>query len=305
MRIVVRQMSGLGNQMFQYAAGLYYAQKYGADLEIAIDPAGRASSQGSPRPYQLSEFGITVSARETGPLERLMQTWNPRLRSTGAVLRKLFSTALIEESAQYRFHPDFPGKITTDNVYIRGYWQAAQYAERVRNRLRSDLVLRKPASGKDAEVLKEIRNSSNSVSLHLRRGDYLVRKEGSYALSLAYYHAAIQKVQEGGSNFSFFIFSDDIDFARKNLPHNIRAIFVDHNNAWTGYEDLRLMSACMHNIIANSSFSWWAAWLNPNREKTVIAPRYWLCKSNSYFPDLFPPSWTLIDNLQSPAYAGL
>ena len=297
MRIVVRQMSGLGNQMFQYAAGLYYARKYGADLEIAIDSASQASSQGFPRPYQLSQFGIPISARETGPLERLMQTWNPRLRSTGAVLRKLFGTALIEEPGQYCFHPDLPGKITGDNIYIRGYWQAAQYAESVGNRLRSDLVLRKPASGKDAEVLRAIKNSATSVSLHLRRGDYLLRKEGSYALSLAYYHDAIRTVQESGAKPSFFIFSDDIAFARKNLPRDIHAIFVDHNDAWTGYEDLRLMSACTHNIIANSSFSWWAAWLNPNREKIVIAPKYWLCKIDSYFPDLFPPNWTLIDNL--------
>jgi hypothetical protein len=135
------------------------------------------------------------------------------------------------------------------------------------------------------------------VSLHVRRGDYLLATEGSLALTLAYYQAAIGIVQASRTDTSLFVFSDDIKFARENLPRDIHTTFVDHNDAWTGYEDLRLMSACKHNIIANSSFSWWAAWLNPHREKIVIAPKYWLCTRDSHYPDLYPVNWMLIDNV--------
>jgi len=297
MRIVVRQMSGLGNQLFQYAAGLYFAEKYHADLQIAIDPPLQAFSHGLPRPFQLSLFAITVPARPVRPLEKLMQSWNPKLKPAAYLLRTLLNVDFIEEPQPYRFCPDLPFRNTADKSYIRGYWQAAQYAEAVATRLRSDLVLRNAPSGRNQEVLQEIQNNSDAVSIHVRRGDYLLAKQGSLALPLSYYHAAVRTIRQKTSSPCFFVFSDDVEFARNNLPDDIRGVFVDHNSALTAYEDLRLMSACSHNIIANSSFSWWAAWLNRNPEKIVISPKFWFRKSESYYPDLFPHDWTLIDNL--------
>jgi hypothetical protein len=296
-KIVVRQMSGLGNQMFQYAAGLYYAQKYHAELEIAINPIGQTEADGFPRPYQLSQFRITIPARKLGPLDRLMQTRDPRMKPVAAVLCKLLQADLVEEPVPYRFHSELPRRTRANRVHLRGYWQASRYAETLAARLRSELVLRNPASGRNADVLRMIKNSRNPVSLHVRRGDYLLAKGGNLALSRDYYHAAVRSIQNHMAAPSFFVFSDDIIFAREYLPSGVHAIFVDHNDAWTGYEDLRLMSACAHNIIANSSFSWWGAWLNLNREKIVVAPKYWLCNSQSYYPDLFPRDWTLLNNL--------
>lgn len=282
--------------MFQYAAGLYYAEKYQAELQIAIDPPHQAFSHGLPRPFQLLRFAITVPARPVGPLERLMQSWNPKLKPVASLLQKLLNTDLIEEPEPYRFCPDLPVRVTANKTYIRGYWQAARYAETVATRLRSDLVLRDAPSGRNQEVLQEIKNSANPVSIHVRRGDYLLAEQGSLALPLSYYHAAVRELLERTTEPSFFVFSDDIEFARQNLPGNIRRVFIDHNSSLTAYEDLRLMSACSHNIIANSSFSWWAAWLNQSPGKTVIAPKYWSSRPDSYHPDLFPVNWVLINN---------
>jgi hypothetical protein len=297
MQICVRQAGGLGNQMFQYAAGLFYAQKYHAEMVIAIDPPRRAHSFGSPRPFQLSQFCITVPTRPAGWLEMAMQLRHPRLRQATAGLRRLLNADLIAEPKWFCFFPDLPVRANANKVYMRGWWQAAAYAEGVATRLRSDLVLRQAATGKNYEVLQAIQNCPNAVSIHLRRGDYLQWEQGSYVLSLSYYQAAVRKLLEATANPTFYIFSDDIEFAGKNLPDHIQRVFVEHNGVPTAYEDLRLMSACRHNIIANSSFSWWAAWLNQHSEKIVIAPKFWSCRPGAYFPDLFPPDWTLLENL--------
>ena len=227
----------------------------------------------------------------------LMQAWSPRLRPAARALRKLLNADLIAEPRRYCFLPDLPVKPKARNVYMRGWWQAAGYAQAVAARLHSELALRQVALGSNAEVLGEIFSCENAVSIHLRRGDYAQWENGSFLLPLAYYHAAIRRLVETTTKPRFFIFSDDMQFARENLPDNVDRVFVGHNTAQTGYEDLRLMSACRHNIIANSSFSWWAAWLNRNPQKIVIAPKFWLCRPDSYYPDLFPADWTLLDNL--------
>jgi hypothetical protein len=156
-----------------------------------------------------------------------------------------------------------------------------------------ELSFKEPAQGKNLEVLKQIKQCKNPVSLHVRRGDYTLAAEGNIALSIDYYTSAISTFKERLVDPTFFVFSDDMAFVRQNLPHHVKAIFVDNNDATASHEDLRLMSACHHHIIANSSFSWWGAWLNPRPDKMVIAPKHWLLKADSYYPDLLPPSWTL------------
>lgn len=94
---------------------------------------------------------------------------------------------------------------------------------------------------------------------------------------------------------TFFVFSDDIQFVKEYLPRNVPMVFVDHNDDYSAHEDLRLMSSCHHQIIANSTFSWWGAWLNPRTDKMVIAPKQWYNTEDSYFPDLLPKTWELVD----------
>jgi hypothetical protein len=116
-------------------------------------------------------------------------------------------------------------------------------------------------------------------------------------LPYSYYQQAWNAMLEQFKDADFFIFCDDIEFARANLPQTGKRTFVSHNNELTAYQDLRIMASCQHHIIANSSFSWWGAWLNPNASKVVIAPKYWRGTPDSYFPDLFPPRWRPLDNL--------
>ena len=120
---------------------------------------------------------------------------------------------------------------------------------------------------------------------------------GSPVLSYEYYKKAIAFVAQKINNPTFFIFSDDMQWAVKHLRFGFPVVCVDINNEASASEDLRLMSTCDHHVIANSSFSWWGAWLNPSPEKIVIAPKYWMMKESSYYPDLYPPEWVLIDNL--------
>jgi len=148
-------------------------------------------------------------------------------------------------------------------------------------------------------LLEQIHAASLPVSLHVRRGDYTLAAEGNIALPLDYYRRAIEFIRERFEDTTFFIFSDDIEFARRNLPAGMRQIFVEGNDDLSSHEDLRLMAACQHHVIANSSFSWWGAWLNPSPEKVVVAPRHWHLSPDSDYPDLLPPTWHALDSLRT------
>ena len=297
MRIVVRQMSGLGNQLFQYAAGVYFALRYGATLTIAADPDPTAASLGSPRPFQLSTYQLTSAShvRPANKLEQVLLTFRPCAQGAAEILRTILGTPLFVEPEPFHFYPDLPFRGRPRVFYLRAYWQAAGYAAGVEAQLRREFTLKDPPTGRNLEVLNQIAASACPVSLHIRRGDYLLGKD-DLSLSLRYYHQALEIVRGLHATPELFVFSDDMEYARQNLPRDLPLHFVDHNDNFTAYEDLRLMSACRHHIIANSSFSWWGAWLNPRPEKLVIAPRNWAGNKPSFHPDLYPGGWKIIDN---------
>lgn len=297
MEIVVRQISGLGNQLFQYAAGKYYARRYGASMRMMLDLPRRWHSYGSPRPFLLSHFSISEPFEVIRSYERLLISERPQLKAAlGLAGRPLGIQVVAEEPSQrYRFLEDLPLEKSTRTLYIKGYWQAHRIADDNEQDLRSSLRFREPASGKNLAVQETIAAARTSISLHVRRGDYTLASEGNIALPIEYYRQAIASFQERFNQPSFFVFSDDIPYTRANLPSNLNIVFVDHNDDFSSYEDLRLMSSCQHHIIANSTFSWWGAWLNPRKEKIVYAPKQWLLKSDSVFPDLMPPGWILAD----------
>ena len=167
--------------------------------------------------------------------------------------------------------------------------------EEVADELRSELAFKEPAQGKNLEVLKQIKQSRNPVALHVRRGDCTVSATNRVDLPLEYYLNAVSTFKQRLGDPTFFVFSDDIAFVKEYLPRNVPMVFVDHNDDFSAHEDLRLMSSCHHQIIANSTFSWWGAWLNPRTDKMVIAPKQWYNTEDSYYPDLFPQTWELAD----------
>lgn len=304
MKIIVRQLSGLGNQMFQYAAGLYYAKQLNAEMRMAVDPPQKAHSYGHPRPFLLSHFCLSAPHRELGRLEQLLLLTNHRRLSPvagpllhGGVYRHVLGLQIISESVAQRFHfqPTLSVHAEVRTAYLLGYWQVHNIADRMAPELRSEFAFMEAPAGKNLEALRLIGNTENSVSLHIRRGDYTLEAEGNIALPMGYYNQAINILNSTLNKPTFFVFSDDIGFARRNLQKGLSVVYMDHNDSFSAHEDLRLMSACRHHIIANSTFSWWGAWLNQCTDKIVLAPRQWRVGGCPDVSDLLPPGWRLLD----------
>lgn len=295
MKIFVYAMSGLGNQMFQYAAGLYFSSQYNTSLTIVKSPIEEVS-HGSPRPFLLDQFALSAPIQTASPLERLLCSRNSRYAPVSRMAGRLLGARRFSEPTQHHFTSELSFPHHPSNIYLRDYWQAAAYATAVAPALRKDLRFRHPPNSSDNSVLEKISAAPISISVHVRRGDY-VTGNSSLALPLSYYQKAWHAVAEGYPNAEFFIFSDDIEFARENLPKIGKRHFVSHNDERTAFNDLRMMSSCDHHIIANSSFSWWGAWLNPNPTKLVVAPLYWRNTVSSQCDELFPPGWLTINNL--------
>ena len=292
MQVVIRQNSGLGNQLFQYAAGLYYSKRYQARMEMARDVPKHRQSHGYPRPFLLSHFSISSPVRALTLFERLL--FSPRWDAS-AVRRALGIQGFAEPfERRFTFLKDVPLERGTGVLYLWGFWQTYRIVEEVADQARREFSFREPPRGKNLEVLERIRQCRCPISLHVRRGDYTLAAEGQIALPMDYYSRAISICRERFGNPTFFVFSDDMPFARDNLPL-ADAVFVDHNDSFSSHEDLRLMSSCHHHIIANSSFSWWGAWMNARRDKTVLAPKHWYLRADSYYPELLPPTWILLD----------
>jgi Glycosyl transferase family 11 len=304
MKLVVRQQSGLGNQMFQYAAGLYYAATYNAALRMAIDLPKNAISHGSPRPFLLSHFAISAPYRELTKIEELLLlTEHRRLKPVGGamlqrtILENGLRLQIIPEGIEhrFRFRAALPIKARTQTIFLVGYWQVHNIADAIASDVRREFAFREAPNGKNLEVLRRIKDARNSVSLHIRRGDYTLDAEGNVALPIDYYSRAIADLKSSLRDPTFFVFSDDIEFARRSLRAELSSVFVDHNDSFSAHEDLRLMSSCRHHIIANSTFSWWAAWLGTDATKIVIAPRRWMVGNCPPINDLFPSAWRLLE----------
>jgi hypothetical protein len=271
-------------------------------MSVATDPPAKAMSHGHARPFLLANFNIKAECRELSRTENLMLlSIHPRLRtmhSLGAgLLEKVASVQIVNEgiAQRFRFQPNISVKHRTRVVYLVGYWQVYNIAEAISEELRQEFSLRTPPTGKNLEAIAHIQDSEQPVSVHLRRGDYTMQAEGNVALTPDYYLRAMTYMREHLARPRFYVFSDDIKFAREHFGQRVDTNYLDHNDAHTAHEDLRLMSTCRHHIIANSTFSWWAAWLNQNREKIVIAPRRWMVGNHSRYDDLLPPGWLKID----------
>jgi hypothetical protein len=275
-------MGGLGNQMFQYAAGKSLALRQKVPLMIDTsfltrDPKGQYVR----RPYELSafvclprvaNFGYQFLLRASRYVKKVMPFAAPEI--------------LIEKSFAYDPAFERAGK----SVILIGYWQSERYFKNIRSQLLDDFKLRAVLSEKAQSVKDLIVRSQNAVSIHFRRGDYVTLPSASAVhgtTSMQYYENAVADITSRTGQPNFFVFSDDIDWVKKNFPLK-QAHYV---SGLSGAEDLHLMGTCRHNIIANSSFSWWAAWLNNNPEKIVIAPAQWFRDDSVDTRDLVPAEW--------------
>jgi len=176
--------------------------------------------------------------------------------------------------------------------YLSGYWQSERYFLHVQERIRTEFTFKKPLEGANAQMARAI-SDTTSISVHVRRGDYLTNPKNHGLMDVAqpaYYRSAIAHIGGIVTNPEFFVFSDDIVWAKENITSGYPCTFINHNSQADSYFDMYLMSRCQHHIIANSTFSWWAAWLNPSDRKIVIAPKKWFARSMP-IQDLLPPDW--------------
>lgn len=250
--ITVRIVGGLGNQMFLYAYAKAIEQM-GHTVKLDISKFERYKLHGG---YQLNKFNIDL--KSASKVSLLLSKLN------------IFKT---HKEKSLLFDPSL--KSLKGNEYIKGYFQTEKYFSEIKSILLQQFTIKRELSDSTKNYATEIASFATSCSLHIRRGDYISNAKANSihgTCSLTYYKKAINLVEKTHKNTQFFIFSDDIDWAKKNL-HNKNIVFVNHNTI--PHEDIYLMSLCTHNIIANSSFSWWGAWLNINNNKTIIAPEHW------------------------------
>lgn len=253
--MIIALVGGLGNQMFQYAMGR--ARSLRENRPVSFDTSYYPAQ--SLRTYALSVFQAPI-----------------KIASPLAVF-------IAKARQKILGNPD---------AYLEGYWQSENYFQDYADTIRADFTLKNPLGNEAQKILADIR-SSNAASLHIRRGDYAASAKVQAVhglIPLSYYADAIAYIAEHRDNPTFFVFSDDILWAKENLTSTHPLVFVSRKGI-ADYEELALMSSCNDNILANSSFSWWGAWLNPHKEKIVIAPHHWFADNSKSTADLIPQSW--------------
>ena len=262
--IIIKIKGGLGNQLFQYAVGRALALHHRLPLKLDLTIFKTYKLHR----YLLDQFAIQADIATEDEIIKLKGRNNvlfSALRKAGLVKRKSY---LKEKRSSY-----FDASVfKKDDVYLDGYWQNELYFSNIREELLRDLTSISSMSELGVVYMEGIKKS-NSVSLHVRRGNYLNLKNFN-VLDIDYYMKAVEYIRKNVEKPTFYIFSDDLEWCKNSLGFLDNCIFVDSTK--TEIDDLKLMSFCKHNIIANSSFSWWGAWLNQNCKKTVIAPKGWL-----------------------------
>lgn len=285
---IVNINSGIGNQMFQAAFYLSLRNKFKSEV-IKIDTSWYEVEKFH-NGFELSRvFNIDFphsTKQENEPLGRAGYTLYDRIKRKFLPSKK---TEVIESKEQlFRYNPDLYGK-NGENNYYRGYWQSYKYFDSISEIVKECFIF-PPFTENNNIIMKSYieNNRSKTVSIHVRRGDYLNQKLLSNLCSTNYYQNAIAKIENKIKNPVYIIFSDDIQWCKENLDlSNVK--FIDWNIGDLSFRDMQMMSMCDHNIIANSSFSWWGAYLNSNEGKTVIAPKDWFIGNETM--DLIPIEW--------------
>ena len=294
--IVMNLNGGLGNQLFQYALGRHLSITHNTPLGFDI-----SSVEADPnRHYRLDSFNISgtvMAIKKTSAGKRFNETSliNKFISDTNLLYRFFNQELTVIRENGFEFQANILK--CPNNSFLEGYWQTEKYFKSIESIIRADLTLVNPLTPNLANLEDEI-TKSTSISIHVRRGDYASNPvttayHGLYAID--WYQMAIKEMEKSlGRQVHFFVFSDDYDWVKTNLKLDMPCTFIKPSPDGMEAQDLYLMSRCKHNITANSSYSWWAAWLNPNPNKKVIAPAKWFMGADSNTIDLIPPEWIKI-----------
>lgn len=292
--IVVELKGGLGNQMFQYSCGRALSLSLNVPLGLdcsffSIDPVGRKC--------ELYHYPIEAEFLSLRESSRLIYKSGWRLRAKLnrflGIHLPIYRDTYFNEERSGIYDPRVIG--LPDGTCLGGYWQSEKYFSRYRKQLLSEFQLKSEINPVASEVGRKILSVEGAVSLHFRRGDYVASpatKKIHDVCSMAYYERAVSEIVRRIGTANLFIFSDDPEWSRQNSCFDVPITIIPSGNK--GFEDLYLMSLCDHHIIANSSFSWWGAWLNQKPNKLVIAPSDWFADASYLAVDIVPEEWTRI-----------
>ena len=297
--IISKLISGLGNQLFEYALGRQLALSKGVPLNLDLS---FFESQ-SLRSYKLHHYNIAAEIAISADIDPFRKEMNryQKLHEQTSFFAKVYRNVepifnpkhtknYFKEHIWWILEPDVFK--TPANVYIDGYWQHYKYFEKMQPEIFEELTLKEALDIKAAAWLSAIKKDKSSVAVHIRRGDYVTDSGANYlmgVLPIEYYQKAISYIKQKVSNPAFYFFSDDLEWVKKNIQTDAPAFYVDGN---ADYVDLDLMRQCSHQIIANSTFSWWGAFLNRNADKIIIAPEKWSAQEHvNKSIQLQFPSW--------------
>ena len=282
--ITLHLSGGLGNQMFQYAAAMALAHRHKTELILDITEFSRYNL----RAYMLDVFQIPGSVK----------TITSKPSFLPARIKNMLPVSNLYTEPHFHFDPAFFN--AHGNQTLKGYFQSEKYFITIQDIIRQHFTLKNPLSQESIAIKRAIDSSKTSVSIHVRRGDYVSDSKTLAThgvMPIEYYKQAIARMkEEKGEEIRFFIFSDDPDYIKTEFDFCPNKYIVT-GNANASHEDMHLMSLCQHNIIANSSFSWWGAWLNSNPQKKIIAPKAWFSEKTlktKTTKDLIPKEWIQI-----------
>ena len=298
--IVVGLMGGLGNQLFQYAAGRRLSLILDTELRLDLSFLHQRNVPGlTYRPYLLDAFNIEGRPIEGEELEAFLAKgtsgWKLTLNDLAmkTVGHHPFRNRRKFVERDRNFEPEVLA--LPDDRYLNGYFQSERYFQDIRGTLLKELSIKMDMDQKNREMAMRI-GENVSVGIHVRRGDYYSNPNAKavHAVDLSdYYRRAVPFIKERVGNCHFFVFSDEPEWAMDNLDLGKECTVVDVNTPEQPVQDLRLMSLCQHFIIANSSFSWWGAWLSQNPDKIIIAPKRWFLDDRNV-KDRCPEEWIRI-----------
>ncbi len=289
--IIVKLNGGLGNQMFQYALGLKCIETNPGQVKLDIsgyeDTAKHTSD--TLRQFDLGAFQISIPVATKDEIMNVKYPFG--IISKGC--------RLISKKILRRFFPDYHPEIFENlhtNTYIDGFFQSEKNFLSVAQKIQKEFTLQEHFIDKKVSHFISLMSQSESVSIHIRRGDFANDPDTNRYHGLcpiSYYEQAVNFVSKKASNPHFYVFSDDIGWVKSNLKIPFAQTFISGNGLMS-QQEIHLMSKCKHNIIANSTFSWWGAWLNRNPDKIVIAPKKWTDKIPDPHPNIIPDTWIRI-----------
>ena len=300
--IITRLLGGLGNQMFQYAAGLALAERRRTVLKLDVSWFREYAEYEAHNRYALSCFNVTEQFATQEEIDRV--------RGVALTRTERWSIALARRLRLYRyanrhaaptnlhralgtaFYPAFFDQ--PDNTTLEGMWQSELFFAPIAQLVRLHFSFRYPPQPAVEAMASRIRAGGPSAAVHFRRGDYVRNATFSRELGvlpLDYYRAAIARLRERHPDVTLYIFSDDIDAIEREFRPPGSHVFVRATEPWHSFDKIRLMSLCDHAIISNSTFAWWGAWLNPSPIKTVIAPKQWRQDSPDEWRSAIPSTW--------------